>query len=98
MDSKKKRIIERIKVAAYDRGWKQGFDYCFKSYDIDFCTNMKNKLVKALDDAANEGYDMGFDTGYKRGEKETYIKALMKFRGFSYYEAIIYTRYNGIDL
>ncbi len=98
MDSKKKRIIERIKVAAYDRGWRQGFNYCYMSYDIDLCKNMKNRLIKSLDDVADESYDMGYESGYKRGEKETYIKALMKFRGFSYYEAIIYTRYNGIDL
>ena len=98
MDNKKKLIIKRMKDAAFAKGWKQGFNYCFKSYDIDFCTNMKNKLVKALDDTASEGYNMGYEAGYKRGEKETYINALMKFRGFSYYEAIIYTRYNGIDL
>ena len=98
MDYKKREIIERMKAAAFDKGWKQGFDYCFKSYDIDLCTNTKNKLVKALDSVSDESYDIGFETGYKRGEKETYIKALMKFKGYSYGEAIIYMGYRGIDL
>lgn len=98
MDNKKKQIIKRMKDAAFAKGWRQGYNYCFNSYDIDFCNNMKNKLVKILDDTADESYDMGFDAGYKQGEKETYIKALMKFKGFSYYEAIIYIRYNGINL
>lgn len=98
MDDKKKLIIKRMKDVAFAKGWRQGFNYCFKSYDIALCTNTKDKLSKALDNAANEGYDMGYNAGFKRGEKETYIKSLMKFRGMSYYEAVIYTRYNGIDL